>query len=174
MAWTAASTKERRRVPKRRVWNRCTRSRPSGPPADRDIAELFSGDYRLSMLRAMTEARGIRVRGVDYESYIQATSAGWRCCGELASSSGSTPIIGGYPMISRRAPRVTTPSAGADGHPASIHHRSRSADRRGWRDLIRQGAGFSQSHAARPGRDRADVSWALARRKELLVEQGHA
>jgi len=54
------------------VWNRCTRSRPSGPPADRDIAELFSGDYRLSMLRAMTEARGIRVRGVDYESYIQS------------------------------------------------------------------------------------------------------
>jgi type IV secretory pathway VirD2 relaxase len=47
---------------------------PAGPrPADRNIAELAqaTGDYRPSMHRAMTEA-AVRVPGGDYESFIQS------------------------------------------------------------------------------------------------------
>jgi hypothetical protein len=64
------------------------------------------------MLRAMAEARGIRVRGVDYESYIQSHVRRLEVLRRAGIVERIDADIGGYPMISRRAPPVTTPSAG--------------------------------------------------------------
>jgi hypothetical protein len=79
---------------------------PSQRPADRNIAIVATGTgvYRPSAHRKMLEAASARIRGGDYEAFVDTHVRRL----ELALSSGPAPIVGSSQRTSRFAPLPTT------------------------------------------------------------------
>jgi type IV secretory pathway VirD2 relaxase len=151
---------------------------PAGPrPADRNIAELSqaTGDYRPSQHRAMAEAGGVRVPGGDYESYVQShvrrlealRRAGiveridadhWRIPKDFEARAAA--------YDAQRRGRMTIRLLSALDLEAQI-----GAGGATWLD--RELVSPNRTPLVQAGFG-ADVSRALDRRKDALVEQGHA
>jgi len=151
---------------------------PAGPrPADRNIAELSqaTGDYRPSMHRAMAAAGGVRVPGGDYESYVQShvrrlealRRAGiveridadhWRIPHDFETRAAD--------YDAQRRGRMTIRLLSALDLEAQI-----GADGVTWLD--RELVSPNRTPLAQAGFG-ANMSRALERRKDALVEQGHA
>jgi hypothetical protein len=151
---------------------------PNGPrAADRNVAEIAqaTGDYRPSAHRAMVEAGGLHVPGGDYESYIQShvrrlealRRAGiveridadhWRVPKDFEKRAADYDAQRRGRMAIRLLSALDLEAQiGADG--ATWLDRELVSPNR--TPLIQAGFG-------------ADVSRALGRRKDALVEQGHA
>ena len=151
---------------------------PTGPrPADRNIAELAqaAGDYRPSAHRSMAEAGGVRVPGGDFESYVQSHVRRL----EALRRAG---IVARIDADRWRIPKdFETRAADYDAQ-----NRGRMTIRLlSALDLEAQigagGATWLDRELVSPNRTPlvqaafgADVSRALDRRKDALVEQGHA
>ncbi|MCI0598582.1 MAG: DUF3363 domain-containing protein [Beijerinckiaceae bacterium] len=151
---------------------------PPGPrPADRNISELArgTGEYHPSTHRAMAEAAGLRVPGGDYESYVQShvrrlqalrragiaerIDAGrWRIPGDFERRAADYDAQRRGRMTIRLLSTLDLEAQIGAGGATWLDRELVSPNRI---PLIQAGFG-------------AVVSRALERRKDALVDQGHA
>lgn len=146
-------------------------------PADRNIAELAreTGDYRPSVHRALAEAGGVRVPGGDYDSYVQShvrrlealRRAGivervdadhWRIPEDFETRAADYDAQRGGRMTLRVLSNLDL-EAQIDANGATWLDRELTSTNRA--PLVSAGFG-------------AEASRAMERRKEALIDKGHA
>ena len=151
---------------------------PTGPcPADRNIARISgdSGDYRPSIHRAMAESGGVRVPGGDYGAYVEShvrrlealRRAGivervdadhWRILADFETRAGDYDAQRRGWMTLRLLSNIDL-EAQIDANGATWLDRELISPNRA--PLVRIGFG-------------AEVDQAMQRRREALVDKGHA